>query len=237
MMGLLVIEQISCFYGRSQVLWGVSASIDSDETVAIIGSNGAGKTTLLRAICGLHKISNGSIRWKGESIENRPTEQIVSRGISQIPEGGGIFPYMTVLENLNVGAYAKQNWGRRASNLKKVLSMFPRLEERRSQLAGTLSGGERQMLGIAKGLMSSPQFLILDEPSLGLSPKLVLQLLDAVGEIAKQGVTVLLVEQNVHLAMKISNRAYVLENGRVVKEGVSGTLLEDDHVKKAYLGL
>jgi len=236
-MGLLEVEQINCFYGHSQVLWGVNASIDQNETVAVIGSNGAGKTTLLRAICGLHKVSSGSIRWKGEPIHNAPTEEIVSRGISQIPEGGGIFPYMTVHENLNVGAYTKRNWGRRASNIHKVFSMFPQLEERENQLAGTLSGGERQMLGIAKGLMSTPDFLILDEPSLGLSPKLVLQLLDSVQEIAKRGVTVLLVEQNVQLAIKISTRAYVLENGKMVKEGISRTLLEDDHVRKAYLGL
>ena len=195
------------------------------ETVAVIGSNGAGKTTLMRAICGLHKISSGRIRWKGDPIENRATEQIVSLGISQIPEGGGMFPYMTVLENLNVGAYPRTELAENVHcQFKTVFSMFPRLEERKSQLAGTLSGGERQMLGIGKGLMSSPEFLILDEPSLGLSPKLVLQLLDSVEEIAKQGVTVLLVEQNVHLAIKISNRAYVLENGKIVKEGASKSL-------------
>ena len=236
-MGLLDIERIDCSYGHNQVLWGVSASMDSNEIVAVIGSNGAGKTTLLRAICGLNKISNGSIRWKGEPIENEPTEQIVGRGISQIPEGGGIFPTLTVLENLNVGAYAKQNWGKRASNIRKVFLMFPQLEERQNQLSGTLSGGERQMLGIAKGLMSSPEFLILDEPSLGLSPKLVSKLLDGVEEIAGQGVTVLLVEQNVHLAMRISDRAYVLENGKIALEGLSGTLLENDHVRRTYLGL
>jgi len=234
---LLEVDQISCFYGRSQVLWDITAHIDADETVAVIGSNGAGKTTLLRAICGLHKVSGGSIRWKGEPIENRPTEQIVDRGVSQIPEGGGIFPYMTVLENLNVGAYTKRNWQKRAAGIDRVFLMFPQLEERRSQLAGTLSGGERQMLGIAKGLMSSPEFLILDEPSLGLSPKLVTQLLQTVQEIAREGVTVLLVEQNVHLAIQISTRAYVLENGRVVKEGPPGSLLTDDHVRRAYLGL
>lgn len=234
---LLEVEGINCFYGHSQVLWNVSATIYPKETIAVIGSNGAGKSTLLRAICGLHKISGGSIRWKGKPIENRPTDQIVSLGISQIPEGGGIFPYMTVLENLNVGAYAKPNWDKRASGIAKVFAMFPRLDERKLQLAGTLSGGERQMLGIAKGLMASPEFLILDEPSLGLSPKLVLQLLNSVEEIAKQGVTVLLVEQNVHLAMRVSNRAYVLENGKMVKEGASQTLLADDHVRKAYLGL
>jgi branched-chain amino acid transport system ATP-binding protein len=237
MRGILEVEGIDCFYGRSQVLWGVDLLLHSEETISVIGSNGAGKTTLLRAVCGLHKVSKGSIRWKGEPIENRPTDRIVSRGISQIPEGGGIFPYMSVLENLSVGAYARSNWDHRASNTAKVFSMFPRLEERKHQLAGTLSGGERQMLGIAKGLMASPECLILDEPSLGLSPKLVLLLLDSVEAIAKQGVSVLLVEQNVHLAMKVSNRAYVLENGKMVKEGESGSLLSDDHVRKAYLGL
>lgn len=236
-MGILEVEKVACFYGRSQVLWDVDFQVEEQETMAIIGSNGAGKTTLLRAICGLHKIAGGAIRWKGKPIENRPTEEIVNLGITQIPEGGGIFPHMTVVENLSVGAFCKEKYARRETTMKQVFAMFPRLEERKSQLAGTLSGGERQMLGIAKGLMSSPQFLILDEPSLGLSPKLVQQLLASVQKIAKQGVTVLLVEQNVHLAMEIADRACVLENGRIVKEGCAQDLLHDDHVRKAYLGL
>lgn len=236
-MNLLDVRQISCFYGYSQVLWSVSITVNKEETVAVVGSNGAGKTTLLRAISGLHKISGGSILWKEREIGNTPPHQIVESEISQIPEGGGIFPYMTVLENLNVGSYSKRNWKSRSENLKKVFSLFPVLEERRNQLAGTLSGGERQMLGIGKGLMASPELLILDEPSLGLSPKLVTKVFDAIKEIRRQGVTVLLVEQNVHHAIEMSNRAYVLENGRITKGGNSKTLLEDDHVKKAYLGI
>ena len=230
-------EKIKCFYGRVQVLWDVSIRIDERETVAVIGSNGAGKTTLLRTICGLHKVTTGAIRWKGVSIENLPPEEIVKQGITQIPEGGGIFPYMTVEENLHVGAFLKEKWHQKTTIMKQVFAMFPRLEERKNQLAGTLSGGERQMLGIAKGLMSSPQCLILDEPSLGLSPKLVLMLLNVVHGIAKRGVTVLLVEQNVHLAMKIADRAYVLENGKIVMEGFAENLVQSDHIRKAYLGL
>jgi branched-chain amino acid transport system ATP-binding protein len=236
-MSFLELEGVDCAYGRSQVLWGASLTVESKETVALIGSNGAGKTTLMRAICGLHKVSAGQIRWKGKNIENTPTEEIVNLGITQIPEGGGIFPHMTVLANLNVGAYSKKNWPNRQANIKKVFSMYPQLEERKNQQAGTLSGGERQMLGIAKGIMASPEFLILDEPSMGLSPKLVLQLLDSVKEIAKEGVTVLLVEQNVHLAIKIANRAYVIENGKIVMGGTAEEISGDDHVRKAYLGL
>jgi branched-chain amino acid transport system ATP-binding protein len=236
-MSLLELERVDCAYGRSQVLWGASLTVESKETVALIGSNGAGKTTLMRAICGLHKVSAGQIRWKGKNIENTPTEEIVNLGITQIPEGGGIFPHMTVLANLNVGAYPPKKWPNRQANIEKVFSMYPQLEERRNQQAGTLSGGERQMLGIAKGIMASPEFLILDEPSMGLSPKLVLQLLDSVKEIAKEGVTVLLVEQNVHLAINIANRAYVIENGKIVMGGTAEEISGDDHVRKAYLGL
>jgi len=235
-MGLLEIQRINCFYGNSQVLWDVSLAVNANEIVAVVGSNGAGKTTLLRAISGLHKISGGSISWKGRDIGNTPPHQILESGISQIPEGAGIFPYMTVLENLKIGAYSRKNWKNRFKNLEKVFSLFPELRERRNQLAGTLSGGERQMLGIGKGLMSSPEFLIFDEPSFGLSPKLVLKLLDTISEISKQGVTILLVEQNVHHAMSLSHRVYVLENGRMVKGGDSRTLLEDDYVRRAYLG-
>lgn len=228
---------MNCFYGNSQVLWDVSMDIHPGHKVAIVGSNGAGKTTFLRAVCGLHKVAAGSVRWKGQNIENHPPERIVAAGISQIPEGGGIFPYMTVFENLKVGAYNSKNWAKRSGNMERVFTMFPRLRERKAQLAGTLSGGERQMLGIGKGLMASPELLILDEPSSGLSPKLVLHLLKTIEKIAEDGITVLLVEQNVHHAMNMTDRALIMENGRLVKEGASKTLLEDDDVKKAYLGI
>jgi branched-chain amino acid transport system ATP-binding protein len=236
-MVLLDIRQINCFYGKSQILWDVSMTVNADEIVAVVGSNGAGKTTLLRAISGLHKISSGSISWKGKEIVNTPPHQILEWGISQVPEGAGIFPYMTVLENLKTGAYSKKNWKNRFENLEKVFALFPELKERRNQSAGTLSGGERQMLGIGKGLMSSPELLIFDEPSFGLAPRLVLKLFETISEISKRGVTIFLVEQNVHHAMSLSHRTYVLENGRMVKGGDSKILLEDDHVRKAYLGV
>lgn len=236
-MNLLEVYQLNCFYGPSQVLWDVKLTIEAGQKVAVVGSNGAGKTTLLRALSGLHKVSAGGIKWKGRNIENRHPHEIVELGISQIPEGGGIFPYMTVLENLKVGAFSKKNWQRRAANMQRVFEMFPILREREQQAAGTLSGGERQMLGIGKGLMSSPELLILDEPSAGLSPKLVLNLFDTIESIARQGITILLVEQNVHHAMAMSDRAVIMENGRLVKEGDSKTLLEDDYVKKSYLGM
>ncbi len=236
-MDSLEVRRVSCFYGYTQVLWDVSVTVDADEIVAVVGSNGAGKTTLLRAISGLHKISSGSVVWMGKEITNVPPHQIVEAEISQIPEGGGIFPYMTVVENLRIGAFSKKNWLNRSQNIEKVLSLFPELRDRRNQLAGTLSGGERQMLGIGKGLMASPRFLIFDEPSSGLSPKLVINVLNAIKEIRRQGVAVLLVEQNVHHAMEMSNRVYVLENGRVIKSGDARSLLDDDHVKRAYLGL
>jgi branched-chain amino acid transport system ATP-binding protein len=237
MQTLLRINNVNCFYGYSQVLWDVSLRLQAGETASVVGSNGAGKTTLLRAICGLHKVASGAILWKGREIQNQPPDKIVGWGISQIPEGGGIFPYMTVLENLKTGAYSKKNWKKRNEKTAEIFQMFPILQERRHQMAGTLSGGERQMLGIGKGLMASPELLILDEPSAGLAPKLVLNLLDTVDRIARQGIMVLLVEQNIHHAMEMSDRAYVIENGRLVKEGASKALLEDEYVKKAYLGL
>jgi branched-chain amino acid transport system ATP-binding protein len=235
-MDFFKIRQIDCFYGKSHVLWNVSMTVSAGEFVAVVGSNGAGKTTLLRAVSGLTKISSGSISWKGKEIRNARPHHILESGISQVPEGAGIFPYMTALENLKIGAYSRKNWESRFENLEKVFSLFPELWERRNQLAGTLSGGERQMLGIGKGLMSSPELLIFDEPSLGLSPKLVLKLFETINEISKQGVTILLVEQNVHHAMNLSHRSYVLENGRIIKEGDSRSLLQDDYIRKAYLG-
>jgi branched-chain amino acid transport system ATP-binding protein len=236
-MNSLDVRNINCFYGSTQVLWDVSLVVKSNEIVAVVGSNGAGKTTLLRAISGLHKISRGSILWGDKEIANIPPDLIVGRGISQISEGGGIFPYMTVVENLRVGAYLKRSWKKQREGLEKIFVLFPELESRKNQLAGTLSGGERQMLGIGKGLMSSPQLLLLDEPSLGLSPKLVLKLFDGIKAIHQQGITILLIEQNVYHAMRLSHTAYLLENGRTLRGGSSKELMEDHHVKKAYLGL
>lgn len=236
-MSLLDIKNVNCSYDSTQVLWDVSLTVEEKEVVAIVGSNGAGKTTLLRAICGLQKLMTGKILWKSRQIGNLPPHKIAEEGISQIPEGGGIFPFMTVLDNLKAGAYVRKHWEKREEHLKEVFAIFPVLNERRNQLAGTLSGGERQMLGIGKGLMSSPQLLIFDEPSLGLSPLMVLNLWKIIKDISSQGTTILLVEQNVHHAINLSNRAYVLENGHIVSSGYSATLLADDHLKKVYLGM
>lgn len=236
-MPLLQAENVNCYYGKVQVLWDITLNVLRSEVVAVIGSNGAGKTTLLRAISGLKKVVGGSIHLNGERIDTLPSHRILEKGVSQIPEGGGIFPYMTVIENLVIGAYSKRNWKSRNENIEKVFLLFPILRERKKQIAGTLSGGERQMLGVGKGMMSSPELLIFDEPSLGLSPMRVISLLDSIREISKSGVTVLIVEQNVHHAIEMSDRAYVIENGRIIKENLSQYLLDDDYVKRTYLGI
>jgi branched-chain amino acid transport system ATP-binding protein len=234
---MLSVEKISVFYGLAQALWDVSFRVEEEEIVSIVGSNGAGKTTTLKTIAGLLRPRTGSIRLNGEDLTKVPPHRTVERGIALVPEGRGLFPVMTVLENLELGAYTNEARKRVKDSLERVFNLFPVLRERRKQLAGTLSGGEQQMLAIARGLMSCPKLLMLDEPSLGLAPFLVKRTFETVEEINEEGVTVLLVEQNIHHALSISDRGYVLENGRTVMGGTGEELLNSPHVKKAYLSM
>ena len=235
-MAQLTVEELSGYYGHSQVLWNLSFKVEEGEAIAIVGSNGAGKSTLLRALSGLLSNRSGRIEFGGQRIDSFSPHRIVEQGLSQIPEGGGIFPFMTVLENLRMGAFLPSNWRKMTENLDLVFQLFPGLKDRKNQMAGTLSGGERQMLGIGKGLMASPRLLMMDEPSWGLAPKLVLRVFDTIREIKQRGVTILLVEQNIHHALSMASRAYVLENGRIVLEGTSEDLMGNEHVQKSYLG-
>ena len=234
---LLNLEHISSYYGDVQALQNVSLRIKEHQVVSIIGSNGAGKTTTLNIISGVHKSSSGTIEFLGRRIENLPSHQIVELGVVQIPEARLLFPFMTVLENLELGSYIPKARKVKEENLEIVFKLFPVLEERKTQMAGTLSGGEQQMLAIARGLMARPKLLMLDEPSLGLAPLLVKQVFGTVREINAQGITVLLVEQNVFHSLSIADRAYVLENGSVVLEGEGKEILDNPQVKEAYLGI
>ncbi len=234
---LLEVKGLEASYGELKVLWGINLEVGKGEIVALVGPNGAGKTTLLRTIVGIVKEDKGDIIFEGKRLNDLPPYERVKLGISLVPEGGELFPYMTVQENLDIGAYLPEARRKYQENLEFVFTLFPRLKERRNQLAGTLSGGERQMLAIGRALMSSPKILMFDEPSLGLAPNLALNVLKTIQELNKEGYTILLVEQNVRLALKISNRGYVIENGRIVLEGTSEDLLNNPHVKKAYLGL
>jgi branched-chain amino acid transport system ATP-binding protein len=233
---LLRVEAIDVFYGDLQALRGVSLEVREGEVVTIIGSNGAGKSTTLRSISGILRPKKGAIRWADQPIQGLSTAAIVELGIVQIPEGRQLFPNLTVLENLELGALNPKAQKLKPPNLKKVFDLFPLLQERKSQTAGTLSGGEQQMLAIGRGLMSNPKILMLDEPSLGLSPLLVSSIFAILRQINQDGMTILLVEQNVHHSLKLAQRAYVLENGELVREGPSQDLLQDDKVCKAYLG-
>jgi branched-chain amino acid transport system ATP-binding protein len=233
---VLEVSRISVFYGDLQALWNVSLRIDKGGLVAVIGANGAGKTTLLKTISGLLHPRSGTIHFLGKRIDKLTSDKIVKMGVAHVPEGRRLFPYLTVYENLLMGAYASRDaWRRRFDTLEWIYELFPILEERREQLAGTLSGGEAQMLAIARGLMARPKLLMLDEPSLGLAPKLVLKLFDIIKKIHDEGVTILLVEQNIYNALKLADRGYVLVEGRVVLEGAGKELLADEQVKKAYL--
>ena len=233
---LLTAEGLSAYYGHSQVLWELAFALEQGEIVAVLGSNGAGKTTLLRVLSGVLPGRSGKIEFLGQRIDQLPPHRIVGLGLSQIPEGAGVFPFMTVLENLKMGAYLPSNRKRFSENLDFIFQLFPDLKERRNQMAATLSGGERQMLGIGKGLMASPKVLMMDEPSWGLAPKLVLRVFDTISEIRELGVSILLVEQNVHHALRSASRAYVLENGRIALEGTSRAILADTHIQESYLG-
>jgi len=235
---VLTLEQIDVYYGNIQALWRVSLGVEGGEVIAIVGSNGAGKSTILRSITGLIKPRKGSITFDSRRIDALGPDEIVRRGVSMVPEGRELFPRMTVLENLELGAaYIGRAYARTAESREWVLSLFPALRERSKQQAGTLSGGEQQMLAIGRSLMSRPKLLMLDEPSLGLAPLLVAGVFRTVQQINQEGVTVLLVEQNVRQSLILAHRAYVLENGRIVMEGKGKELIADKHVKEAYLGL
>ena len=233
---MLTLENISVSYGAIRALKGVSMHVEQGEVVTLIGANGAGKTTTLRTITGLLSPAEGRILFEGQEISGRPTHQLVARGISMSPEGRGVFANLTVRENLLMGAYLKKNKAEISEDLERGFRMFPRLKERESQKAGTLSGGEQQMLAMARALMSRPRLLLLDEPSLGLAPLVVHTIFEAIDEIRGEGTTILLVEQNAHAALKHSDRAYVLETGRIVMEGPSKELAADPRIKEAYLG-
>ncbi|GHJ06730.1 ABC transporter ATP-binding protein [Micromonospora humidisoli] len=234
---LLEIDDVSLLYGRIQALHGISLTVGEGEIVALIGANGAGKSTTMRAISGIRPIASGAIRFEGEDISKLRADLRVRRGLCQAPEGRGIFPGMTVLENLDMGAYTRRDRAGIAQDLNRVLELFPRLAERRKQAGGTLSGGEQQMLAVGRALMSRPKLLLLDEPSMGLAPMLIQQIFSIITEINEQGTTILLVEQNAQQALARAHRAYVLETGRIVKSGTGADLLHDPSVKEAYLGV
>jgi len=236
-MPLLSLERISSFYGEARALAEVSLDVDEGEIVAVIGSNGAGKTTMLRTISGLMHPRSGRIYFRGEAIERTRPHQLIRRGIAHIPEGRRLFAQMTVRENLLMGAYGAQNWKERGALIDEICALFPRLRERIGQLAGTLSGGERQMLATARALMARPRLLMLDEPSLGLAPKIVETILAIIRDVNRRGVAVLLVEQNAQLALKTAARAYLLEGGAVVKSGMAAEFLADQSVRRSYLGI
>jgi len=236
-MAILTVENLNCFYGNVQSLWDINIEVEQGEIVALLGANGAGKTTLLNAITGILKPASGSISFMGESLLNLPTSAVVQRGIAYLPEGGRLFNEMTIQENLEMGAYAKEIWGNRKRSLERVYTLFPKLGERRRQLARTLSGGEKQMLAMGRAIMSEPKICLFDELSYGLAPIMVTEVFRIVQMLQKEGITILLVEQNVHQSLEIASRAYVLENGRVALSGNSSELLDDDYIKKAYLGM
>jgi branched-chain amino acid transport system ATP-binding protein len=232
---LLEVSDVAVHYGKIAALKDITLSVDEGEIVALIGANGAGKTTTLKTISGLRPLSSGSVVFEGKDISKMPGHKRVTAGIGQAPEGRGVFPGMTVQENLLMGSYTRK--GNMTPDLDEVYELFPRLAERRAQMGGTMSGGEQQMLAIGRALMAKPKVLLLDEPSMGLAPMLIQQIFDIVVEINQQGTTVLLVEQNAQQALSRAHRAYVLETGRIVKEGTGNELLTDPAVKDAYLGV
>jgi branched-chain amino acid transport system ATP-binding protein len=234
---MLQVNNLNTFYGQIQALWDICLSIDEGEIVAIVGANGAGKSTLVHVISGLLRPTSGTITFQGQRIDGLSPNAIVELGISHIPEGRRLFTEMSIRENLEMGAYSSASWKVREETLKHVYELFPILKEREKQLATTLSGGEQQMLAMGRGLMSRPKLCIIDEPSNGLAPKVVTDVFQIVKSLRDQGITILLIEQNVHQTLQIADRACVLENGRLVLEGCCEDLLKSDHIKKAYLGL
>jgi len=234
---ILQVEQLDLFYGDAQALDGVCLEAEEGELVAIVGANGAGKSSLIRSIAGMEKPGRGRIRFRGRDITGLASHLICNLGIGQVAEGRQIFPTLSVEENLEMGALLPRARGRMPQTLREIYSLFPRLDERRRQLAGTMSGGEQQMLAIARCLMGQPELIMFDEPSLGLAPALVQDLFRTIRSISQRGLTVILVEQNVAASLKLASRAYVLENGRIVTSGTGAALLSDARVRQAYLGL
>jgi branched-chain amino acid transport system ATP-binding protein len=232
---MLQVEHVQVRYGSVPAIHDLSLSVNKGEIVTVLGANGAGKTTTLRMISGLHKPFSGRVIFEGEQIQNRPAHELVSMGLGHVPEGRRIFATMTVRENLEMGAFARK--GSFHEEYEHIFTIFPVLGERRKQLGGTLSGGEQQMLAIGRALMAKPRLLLLDEPSLGLAPKIIASIFEIIGKIRDEGVTVLLVEQNANQALRIADRGYVLENGEVRFEDAAATLLGDDRIRRAYLGL
>lgn len=233
---MLEVERVEVSYGALSALHGVSLKVGRGEMVALVGPNGAGKSTLLKAITGLLRPRAGMIRWDGEALSPQPPERIVERGIALVPEGRRLFARMSVRENLELGAFTKAAQRERSAQLERVYSIFPRLRERERQLAGSLSGGEQQMLALGRALMGLPRLLLLDEPSLGLAPRVAESIFSVLAELHREGMSLLIVEQNVQVVLALAQRAYVLEGGKIVAEGEAPRLLEDDHIRAAYLG-
>jgi branched-chain amino acid transport system ATP-binding protein len=233
---LLTVDNIHTYYGKIHALKGISITIQQGEIVTLIGANGAGKSTILRTISGQLKAKEGSVIWRGQPIQNIPAYQIAQMGIGHVPEGRHIFPRLTVRENLEIGAFTIRDKGQIAQRMEHGFTLFPRLRERVNQLGGTLSGGEQQMLAIARGLMTQPQLLLLDEPSMGLAPVLVDAIFEIVETLHKNGTTILLVEQNARMALSIADRGYILQTGKIVLEDNAASLKESDEVRKSYLG-
>jgi branched-chain amino acid transport system ATP-binding protein len=236
-MAMLEIDKICASYGNVKVLWDIDLRVEEAKTVALLGANGAGKTTLLNTLAGMMRPSSGEIRFMGERIDRLQSSEIIQLGIAYLPEGGRLFPDMTIKENLEMGAYPAALWKNRKREAEKIYGMFPILAERKNQLARTMSGGERQMLAMGRCLMSNPKLCFFDELSYGLSPKMAEEVFRIVKMLRDRGITVLLVEQNVNRTLEIADYAYVIENGRIVLSGEGRTLLEDDYVKRAYLGI
>ena len=235
-MAMLEVKDIEVYYGMIQALKGISFEVNEGEVIALIGANGAGKTTTLHTITGLLSPKKGSVLFEGQDITKVPAHKIVSLGMAHVPEGRRVFAELSVYQNLKMGAYTRKDKDEIAKTLEMVYKRFPRLEERKNQLAGTLSGGEQQMLAMGRALMSHPKIIVMDEPSMGLSPILVNEIFDIIKEVSASGATVLLVEQNAKKALSIADRAYVLETGKIVLEGDAKELMNDDSIKKAYLG-
>ena len=235
-MAMLEVKDLEVYYGMIQAIKGISFEVNKGEIIALIGANGAGKTTTLHTVTGLISPKKGSIVFEGKEITKVPAHRIVSMGMAHVPEGRRVFAELSVYENLKMGAYTRKDKGEIEESLENVYRRFPRLEERRNQMAGTLSGGEQQMLAMGRALMSRPKIILMDEPSMGLSPILVNEIFDIIRSVSESGTTVLLVEQNAKKALSIADRAYVLETGKIVLEGNAKDLLEDDSIKKAYLG-
>jgi branched-chain amino acid transport system ATP-binding protein len=233
---LLVLEKLAVSYGGIKAVKGIDLHVGRGELVCLIGANGAGKTTTLKGICGLQPVSSGAVRYDGEDVTGRPAFELVRRGLAMVPEGRGVFGALTIEENLAMGAYIRTDRAGIAEDIERVFTLFPRLKERRRQTAGTLSGGEQQMLAMGRSLMSRPRLLLLDEPSMGLAPLMVQKVFETVHTVSKEGVTILLIEQNAKLALEVSHRGYVMESGEITLAGDAKKLLVDPAVRAAYLG-